>query len=143
MCLELTSLEITLKRQKIGSQRTLQSLVLENFQNPEFGLRHLSQLAADIFHEFGSNQNRIRRESKRLKPEWLSYIGLGSKHFIRPQGTCELNKSEGHNRKRPALTNQDFRPKKASLTEVIQIDSETDTNIITQTNIDTQTSLLS
>lgn len=136
MCPELTLLEITLKRQEIGIQRTLQSLVMDKFQNPNFGLRHLTEWATDILHEFGTNQNRIRRDCDGLDPELLSYVELGSNPFIIPKGNHELNKTAGPIRKRHALTNQDYRPTKARLTEALSFETEADTNITSQTDID-------
>lgn len=86
MCLELETLFITLKRQKLEYSNTLVPLVEEKSRESDFDLSQMAKWVAGLAKAFGLKKDVERKELDGLNLEYLSYIGLGNLTFAKPIG---------------------------------------------------------
>lgn len=69
ICPELNSLELTLLRQEVCREETLQSVVMEKVRKPNFEIQHLGEWAAGLLKEFGVKKDIERKALDRLDPD--------------------------------------------------------------------------
>lgn len=110
MCLELASLEMSLKLQEIGDMEVLQKAVMEQIRDSNFQINQLAKWAASVLKELGLKKSLERINFGSLDNELLSYIGLVQRTFSRIKSTeASFVRSS---RKRHVIINLDVRPKR-------------------------------
>lgn len=117
MCPELDSFDMTLQQLETCHMDTLQSMVIEQFKQPDFKMQKLAKWATTLITRIGCKKGNERKALEGLDPDLLEFIGLGRKTFSKWKVNSEETKVLGLSRKKEAPQYMDLNPTKIYLVE--------------------------